>query len=95
MTKGYEVLIPRKVDLESEYLPIQVLKKFRGWIKFVKLYGIREARLIKGYHDEPLKGERAGQRSIRLNRAYRVIYIELKNDEIEIIKVIEVHKHDY
>jgi proteic killer suppression protein len=95
MIKAYEVLIPKKVDQDVEYLPIQVLKKFRSWIKFVKLYGIREVRLVKGYHDEPLKGERAGQRSIRLNRAYRVIYIELQNDEIEIIKVIEVHKHDY
>ena len=34
---------------------------------------------VPGYHDEPLKGHRAGQRSIRLSRAYRAIY-EIKED---------------
>ena len=29
----------------------------------------------KGFHDEPLRGQRHGQRSIRLNRAYRAIYV--------------------
>ena len=37
--------------------------------------GLRETRKIKGYHDEPLQGDRKGQRSIRLNKAYRAFYI--------------------
>ncbi len=45
------------------------------------------------YHDEPLKGQRIGQRSIRLSKSYRAIYIE-HNDDI-IIEVIEVNKHEY
>jgi proteic killer suppression protein len=55
--------------------------------------GIWESRKIPGYHDEPLRGDRQGQRSVRLNRAYRVFYIEADN-KIEIL-VIEVNKHEY
>ena len=57
--------------------------------------GIRETRMHKGFHDEPLKGKRSGQRSIRLNRAYRAIYREQASGEIELIEVLEVNKHEY
>jgi toxin HigB-1 len=46
-----------------------------------------------------LKGARAGQRSIRLSRAYRPIYIIdndiIDNDGAEFVSVEEVNKHDY
>jgi len=89
------VLLDKQVKQELELMPSYIVKKFSGWVQFVELFGIREARLIKSFHDEPLKGKRLGQRSIRLNRSYRAIYIELSDNEIEIIKVVEVHKHDY
>jgi proteic killer suppression protein len=54
-----------------------------------------EVRKIKGYHDEPLKGNRAGQRSIRLNRAYRAIYEIRKDGATELVNVEEVNNHDY
>ncbi len=49
--------------------------------------------MIPGYHDEPLKWERTGQRSIRLSKAYRAFYVE--HDDMVIVEVIEVNKHDY
>ncbi len=49
---------------------------------------------IKGYHDEPLKGKRKGQRSIRLSKSYRAIYT-IKKNEIEFVSIEEVNKHDY
>ena len=63
------------------------------WVETVRRIGIRETRRLPGYHDEPLLGRRRGQRSIRLNRAYRAIYTET----IEGLKrtVIEVNKHEY
>lgn len=91
----FQVLLKEKVEKSLENLPLPIVNKFRGWIKFVELYGVSEARLIKGFHDEPLKGNRKGQRSIRLNRAYRAIYIQHSTGHLEIIEVIEVHKHDY
>jgi addiction module RelE/StbE family toxin len=49
----------------------------------------------KGFHDEPLKGKLQGQRSVRLNRAYRAIYVEHETGEVELIEVLEVNKHEY
>jgi proteic killer suppression protein len=48
-------------------------------------------RRIPGYHDEPLKGKRKSQRSVRLNRSYRLIYTE---SDMTIL-VLEVNKHEY
>lgn len=76
-------------------VPSYVVDKLNIWVRSVEKQGIREVRKIPGYHDEPLKGDRKGQRSIRLTKAYRAIYIEYKNGEIEVILVKEVHKHEY
>jgi para-nitrobenzyl esterase len=51
-------------------------------------------RKVPGYHDEPLKGDRAGQRSIRLSRAYRAIY-EIRGGTAKFVSIEEVNKHDY
>lgn len=82
-----------KIKKDLKKLPVHVIEKLKMWAKIVNNYGIAEARLCKGYHDEPLQGERKGQRSIRLSKAYRAIYVEEKH-AIK-ITVIEVNKHDY
>jgi len=64
-------------------------------VKAVEEDGMAEVRKLKGFHDEPLKGDRKGQRSVRLNKAYRAIYRETSSDEIEIAEVLEVNKHEY
>ena len=46
-----------------------------GWVNDVESAGLSEVRKVLGYHDEPLKGNRVGQRSIRLSKSYRAIYI--------------------
>jgi toxin HigB-1 len=61
----------------------------------VEREGMASVRRLKGFHDEPLRGSRSGQRSVRLNRAYRVIYFEQKDGQIRIAQVIEVNKHEY
>jgi proteic killer suppression protein len=65
------------------------------WAKCIEITGLLETRKISGYHDEPLRGNRINQRSIRLNRSYRAIYIVDENEKIVTIKVIEVNKHEY
>ena len=57
--------------------------------------GLEAVRQRPGYHDEPLKGQRLGQRSVRLNRAYRAIYVEHDDAKVRLFEVIEVNKHDY
>lgn len=82
-----------RVDKDIAKLPLHIVEKLKMWAKTVNNFGIMEARKCKGYHDEPLQGERKGQRSIRLSKAYRAIYIEDKN--VIKITVIEVNKHEY
>ncbi len=75
-------------------LPEHIVSKLKVWVAAVELVGLEEVRKRPGFHDEPLKGERKGQRSIRLSKAYRAIYIEL-DDEIRIVRILEVSKHEY
>lgn len=83
----------KRIDKDLLKLPAHVVEKLKMWAKIVNSFGIKEVRKCKGYHDEPLQGERKGQRSIRLNKAYRAIYVEEKN--CITITVIEVNKHEY
>jgi proteic killer suppression protein len=57
--------------------------------------GLREVRKIPGYHDEPLKGQRKGERSVRLTKGYRAIYVEEHDGTINLIILEEVNKHEY
>ena len=75
-------------------VPKHVRTKLFGWVDDVEERGLEEVRKIPGYHDEPLKGARKGQRSIRLTLSYRAIYI-IKGKDIEFISVEEVNKHVY
>lgn len=88
-----KVSISRFAEKQLERLPDHIAEALEYWKASVEISGIREVRKLFGYHDEPLYGDRQGQRSIRLNRAYRLFYIETIVG-IEII-VIEVNKHEY
>jgi proteic killer suppression protein len=83
------------VQKQLDRVPEVITRKFRLWVVLVEQSGIREVRKHKGFHDEPLKGRRRGQRSVRLSRAYRAIYVEREADKVELIEVLEVNKHDY
>ena len=63
------------------------------WIFLVETNGLAQVMKSPGFHDEPLKGERKGQRSARMNKAYRLIYRVIE-DRIH-IELLEVNKHDY
>ncbi len=95
MSDIFTVRWQRRVAKQLDDLPDQIVRKFYAWVSTVQLAGLREARKSPGFHDEPLRGDRKGQRSIRLNRAYRAIYIETNNGQIELVEVIEVNKHEY
>ncbi len=88
-----DVQLSRKVEKGLKKLPLHVVIQLQAWIDAVGHYGLGEVKKIPGYHDEPLKGDRKGQRSIRLTRSYRAIYVMKK--DICCIEVIEVNKHEY
>lgn len=75
--------------------PQHIQEKYEYWVDLLETIGLLESRKYKGFHDEPLKGKRKGQRSVRLSKAYRAIYVEIDKENYEIIEVIEVNKHEY
>lgn len=76
-------------------MPHSIQDSFLNWVDRIEKIGIRETRKIKGYHDEPLQGDRKGQKSIRLNRAYRAIYIQRSLGDFKFLEVLEINKHSY
>jgi proteic killer suppression protein len=88
------VEITRRAEKQLRKLPQHIVDNLTIWVTAVELDGLEEVRRVRGYHDEPLKGDRAGQRSIRLSRSYRAIY-EIKKDTARFVSVEEVSKHGY
>jgi len=89
------IVLTKQAQRDLRKIPAHIAEKFKLWVDLVETDGLSIARTIKSFHDEPLKGNRKGQRSIRLNKAYRAIYIELTRGKIELVEVKEVNKHDY
>lgn len=90
-SRTYVVEFTKFAAKQTERVPKFIREAVFVWMKAVELLGLPEVRKNEGYHDEPLKGDRKGQRSIRLNRSYRLIYTESDQGEIVVIGVQEVN----
>ncbi len=89
----WEVYEHRNAAKQLESLPVDVLKRYEKWKDIVSISGPEGLKQIKGFRDEPLRGEWKGYRSSRLNIQYRVIYKIEK--ELVLVKVVSVTPHDY
>ena len=74
-------------------IPVEVLKRYEKWKDIVTISGPQSLRLIKGFHDEALKGQWKGFRSSRLGKQYRLIY-EIEDKKLY-VKIIDITPHDY
>lgn len=84
----YNILEHRQVVKELARTPVQIKKNYLAWKRIIEFEGPEGLKLIKGFHDEALKGEWLGYRSSRLNKQWRVIY---KIDrEILVVYVVEI-----
>ena len=89
----WQVFEHRRVVRHLPKIPEDILKRYEKWKDIVVMSGPQGLRAIRGFRDEPLKGEWKGHRSSRLGGQYRVIYlIEAQNIAV---KVIDVTAHDY
>jgi proteic killer suppression protein len=84
-----------KVQKQLTRVPSYVVDKLMAWAMSVEMKGLRDVRKIPGYHDEPLKGQRQGERSIRLSKGYRAIYIQSYDGTVNLVILEEVSKHEY
>ena len=70
-----------------------------AWVESVEEDGLEMTRRVPGFHDEPLKGQRQGQRSIRLSRQWRAIYVIRADggarEGAHLVSVEEVTPHEY
>ena len=73
-------------------MPAEILKRYEKWKDIATLSGPSGLRLIKGFHDEALRGDWKGFRSSRLGLQYRVIY-KIEKDKIY-IQVVDVTAHE-
>ena len=90
-----EVELSRQAKKQLKKVPNHIVRKFIQWTEDVMLQGLEEVRKITGYHDESLLGKRKGERSIRLSKSYRAIYVLKKDGSIEFVYIEEVNKHEY
>ncbi len=74
-------------------MPVEILKRYEKWKDIVMISGPEGLRLIKGFHDEALRGEWRGHRSSRLGQKYRLIY-RVENKKLY-VQVIDMTAHDY
>lgn len=89
------VTLSRRARKDLKAAPRHVATKLLYWISEVEKRGLEEARKYPGFHDEPLRGKRQGQRSIRLSKAYRAMYVIRRDGSAEFVSIEEVTKHDY
>ena len=88
------------VDLSSvrkdlKKAPYYIGDKVQIWADMVEQEGLFAVQRVPGFRDHSLKGDRKGQRSVYLNKQWRLIYTVDKGVSISIVKVEEVTPHDY
>ena len=83
----------RRVEKQLEAAPHEVLQRYEKWKDIAMISGPPGLRLIKGFHDEALRGEWQGYRSSRLGLQYRVMYRVSR--EQSVFQVVHITPHDY
>jgi len=83
----------RRVAKQLDVLPVEVLKRYEKWKDVAMVSGPLGLRVIRGFHDEALRGEWQGYRSSRLGLQYRVIYRVMASEAIFQVVSITPHEH--
>lgn len=90
-----EIIFSKSAEKNLKRLPLNIKLKVLSWIESVFVDGLAFTRKSVSLHDEPLQGGRQGQRSIRLNRSYRLIYTTYDSESLQVIKILEITHHVY
>ena len=89
----WQIFEKRTLQKAIRKTPKNIVKQYEIWKRIVELEGPSGLKEIKGFHDEPLKGDWNGFRSSRLTKQWRVIYCVEK--EIFSVYVIDINAHNY
>jgi len=69
----WEIYEHRSLSKALKKVPKEIQKRFEVWKRIIEFQGPEGLKLIKGFHDESLKGNWKGYRSSRLNLKWRII----------------------
>ena len=83
----------RRVARQIKSIPTDILKRYEKWKDIINVSGPGGLRLIKGFHDESLRGEWKGFRSSQLGRQFRVVY-KVERDQV-LVQVVNINAYDY
>ena len=81
------------MEKQLEAAPREIVKRYEKWKDIAMISGPPGLRLIKGFHDEALRGEWLGYRSSRLGLQYRVLYRLIR--ERSLFQVVHLTAHEY
>ncbi len=89
----WQIFEHRNLQRRIRRIPKDVLKRYEKWKDIVEFSGPAGLKRIRGFNDEPLRGDWKGHRSSRLGDQFRVIYrVESKT---LFVMVIDLTAHDY
>ncbi len=89
----WEIYEKKHIQKTLKKLPQETLIRYEAWKRIVELQGPNGLKLVRGFHDETLKGKWKGFRSSRLGIKWRVIY-KVQKDYLEVY-VFEITPHNY
>jgi proteic killer suppression protein len=89
----WDIYEHRRVAKQLDVLPLEVLKRYEKWKDIAIVSGPMGLRLIKGFHEEALRGKWQGYRSSRLGLQYRVIYKVMAKEAI--FQLASIGPHEY
>ena len=89
----WQIFEHKKLAGRISKIPSETLKRYEKWKDIVTISGPEGLRLIKGFHDEALKGDWQGYRSSRLGLQWRILY-QIEKQNLYVL-VIDINAHDY
>jgi len=89
----WQIYEHRKLSGKFKKIPVEILKRYEKWKDIVTVSGPEGLRLIKGFHDEALRGDRKGHRSSRLGLQWRILY-RIEKSKLYVL-VVDINAHDY
>ena len=89
----WQIFEHRNIQRRIRRIPKVVLKRYEKWKDIVEFSGPDGLRRIRGFNDEPLRGDWRGHRSSRLGGQFRVIY-RIEKEKL-FVMVIDLTAHDY
>ena len=89
----WTILEASELKKELRQCPQRILERYEQWKALVMHGGPQSLRQLRGLRDESLRGNWAGFRSSRLDRAWRVLY-QVQSVQVVVV-VVRISAHHY